>query len=290
MRKHCNRIQKLKRLMLAFALTVVAMTIRPVRVMAGDAEWAKICTEMRDRMMKLSKDRDLQAMEKLGHEIERDWRAADAVKYAHLTLQLCGQLVSQHFGHSGKQGGLSQAFAMEALKEADKIPLELECELLERARHQLDVEGKTPSGEGWAKMRKEQLKLWLHAWQRLEKTIDKNWNPDDVPEMDLKGLEGVSFVSGMTSCLTNDPKLKAKYEAAVEAFRKKREYYSEQHQIRQLMKSFYAEAEQYVIQAYSTPPFNLEELQQALDASLADQDRRASILNTVTKNMNGKKQ
>jgi len=51
------------------------------------------------------------------------------------------------------------------------------------------------------------------------------------------------------------------------------------------LKRFPKRAEEYIIQAYSKPPFDLEELNHYLDVYIADTKTRERIINTVTENM-----
>jgi hypothetical protein len=55
--------------------------------------------------------------------------------------------------------------------------------------------------------------------------------------------------------------------------------------LRDWLKRFPKRAEQYIIRAYSKPPFDVEELKQYLDNYIADTKTKARILDAVTKNM-----
>ena len=51
------------------------------------------------------------------------------------------------------------------------------------------------------------------------------------------------------------------------------------------MNRFPKRAEEYIIDAYSKPPFNVEELKQSFARYEVDEKTRARILDAVTKNM-----
>jgi hypothetical protein len=82
----------------------------------------------------------------------------------------------------------------------------------------------------------------------------------------------------------DDPKLRAEYDAAIEENRRKAQRYSEQYSLRQWLKRFPKTAEEYIIRAYSKPPFDVGELKGFLETYLDDEETRARILDAVTKN------
>lgn len=91
--------------------------------------------------------------------------------------------------------------------------------------------------------------------------------------------------SGIAPESVKDPKLRAEYEAALQKNREQIERYTKQYRLRDWLSMFPKRAEEYIIRAYSKPPFDVEELKQYLDKYITDTKTKARILNAVTKNM-----
>ena len=67
------------------------------------------------------------------------------------------------------------------------------------------------------------------------------------------------------------------------------ERYIEQQRLHDWMKKFPSLAEDYIVRAYSRPPFDVAELKQYLDHYITDKTIRARILDTVKKNCDEEK-
>jgi len=234
---------------------------------------------MTQRMETFSKAGDLASLAALGREIEEKWKVADVSAYADLTQHLCRALLNADCRGNRQQLGLAQTFAMRALAVSDRVPLETEWQLLWYVRSAVDEAGKKVSGDAWAVLRERQAKLWLHAWKRLVNAMDRNWDPRDVPAINLASNCGLP--SGVSPEAIRDPDARAKYEAAIEANRKKAEEYNKQDKLRSLGKRFLPLAERTLVQAYRTPPRRNEELRKHLRAFLPDGDVEARILSAV---------
>jgi len=222
----------------------------------------------------------LEELEKLGHDIEQSWRTTDVESYAWLTLKVACAIGGYDYG-TRRTTYLAQGFSMRALEKADDMSLEAECRLVECVGGSLDAEGKPLRGEAWTAMRQKQAKLWLHAWQRIEKTIDKNWDPKDTGVRNVLPPRGASGIAGMAPSAIKDPQLRAEYEAALEANREKVERYSQQYRARQLKELLVPWAERFLIGAYMKPPAGNAELEALLNTYISDADRRARLLKAV---------
>jgi len=144
---------------------------------------------------------------------------------------------------------------------------------------------RAPKGQEWVQQRRKDVEIRLHAWKRLTDAIDWSWDPNDVPLINVPLPVGVGGEAGGEAKHIKDPKLRAEYEAAIEKNRQKAERYNKQYRLRKWLKRFPKRAERYIIQAYSRPPYNLEELKQFLDTYIADAKTRSRIINAVTKNI-----
>jgi hypothetical protein len=142
-----------------------------------------------------------------------------------------------------------------------------------------------PKGEEFAQRRKKDVEIRLHAWKRLMDAIDPNWDPNDLPLSNVVPPAMLGLPSGATPEAIKDSKLRAEYEAAIEKNRQKAEKYNEQYKLRGWLKRFPPRAERYIVQAYSKPPYNIEELTGLLNQYIRDEQTRTRILDAVKKRM-----
>lgn len=273
--------------MVARTILICVLVLSPVAgrfLCAGvfsQADWESDVPykEAADRIRLLAKEGNLSALLSLGEQLHKDFAAKDVKKYGHVMLVLSQELGTLSL-RGDKHLAAAQDFAMRALARADLLDLATECNLLGYVNRNIDAEGAKLSGEAWAALRKTQVEMHLHAWHRLEKSIDKDWDPEDVPSVNLRPPLETGLPSGAAPAAVKDPKLRAQYEAAIEANRRKAERYREQSQARKLKLHVLPRAERYIISAYSMAPTGeaeLKELDGLLEKYGLDADQRARI-------------
>jgi hypothetical protein len=226
---------------------------------------------------------DLEEYEKFADEIQKRWQNRKKEHYARLMQEVCEPLSSGRL-KGDRQYEVARKYALSALADANDIPLETELELTGHVIT-LMIGPKTSKGQMWEQLRKKDVQIRLHAWKRLIDAIDPNWDPNE--EIWSPNAVGalMGFPSGIAPEGVKDPKLRAEYEAASQKNRQKIERHTKQYRLRKWLKRFPRSAEPYIIQAYSKPPFNLEELKQYLGKYAVDEKTRARILDAVKKNM-----
>jgi hypothetical protein len=228
---------------------------------------------------------DIEIFEKFAEEIQKKWKAKDPEHYAKLMLEICGPISSGRF-KTDNRSSIARKYALSALADPNKISIKTELELIGHVMTTM-ITRIAPDGQEWAQQRKVDVEVRLHAWKRLIDTIDPNWDPNEV----LLSPNAVGSDMGLPSSIApesvKDPKLRAEYEASLQKNREKSERYTEQYRLHDWLKRFPKRAEEYIIQAYSKPPFNVEELKQYLKEYIADDKTRAKILNAVSKNIEG---
>jgi hypothetical protein len=173
---------------------------------------------------------------------------------------------------------------MTTLQNADRIPLWIEVELVQRVRRGFLLKRTAPRGPEWLKQRTAELIYWFHACKRLHAAIDPTWVPDErglpihapVPA----GVQD-AIIGGMSPKSIKDPKLRAQYERNIKEHSAKIQRNSEQRQARELAESFFPTAEKYIIEAYSHSPVNMSELDTRLKDYIADEEMRTRILEAV---------
>jgi hypothetical protein len=227
---------------------------------------------------------DLRTFEESADQIKTRWSKKNKEYYARLTWEVCKSLSSGRF-NDDRQYLLARKYALDALTDPNDIPLEVELELTGHVITPM-VTPRAPQGDDWVQQRIQDVNARLHASRRLVDAIDPNWDPNDLPQINISPPAGVlGGRAGMSPEDIKDLKLRAEYEAAIEANRQKAERYREQSRLRKWLRRFPPRAEEYIIAAYSKPPFNMAELRQYLEKYAIDKKAQARILDAVAKNM-----
>ena len=232
----------------------------------------------------LALSNDLKGLLIAADEIEKKWGEVGGEYYGQLMLNVSNLLVNSF--NDENNYSLSQKYAFAALAKADTFSLELEVKILPFLS--MDMAPRMKAGDivsEWAKERSIKAKLWLHAWLRLEREIDRNFNFDDRPSLNIRPPDGVGAPSGVAPEAIKDPKLRAQYEAALSVNREKVRKYDHQYMLHYIDKMFPPKAEQYLIRVYSMQPFNTDELKGYLNTYISKRGRRESILSQVEKNI-----
>ena len=150
---------------------------------------------------------------------------------------------------------------MIALTRADYFDLENEWFLLMNLRW---PQGLTkPESEG-SDQRREGVKLWLHAFHRLETEKDKNFDPHDLPALHVQPPRGANIIAGMSSIAIKDPTLRAEYERSINENKKKLAYFNNQLRLRQNEEFIIASGVKYISKMYQLLPASVPELAQLL--------------------------
>jgi len=231
---------------------------------------------------------DINEYKKSADQIQDKWKKKNKEYYARLMWELCKPLSSGRFNNE-RQYDVARRYALSALAEPNEIPLEIELELIGHVMTDM-ITPRSPKGQDWVQRRMKDVEVRLHAWKRLTDTVDPNWDPNDMPFINVPLPQGVEGISGMAPNNIKNLKLRAEYEAAIEKNKQKAKRYSEQYGLRKWLKRFPPKAERYIVRAYSKPPFNVEELKRYLDNYIVDEKTKTRILNAVTKDMQNKSQ
>ena len=213
-----------------------------------------------------------------------------------MMLQVCGTLSSFNF-KSERQYELARQYALLALdksnglEEDNRIPIEVEFELLMYVRQgPLSTDKYLQSladKDDWANDRSKEAKFYFRVWDRLERSIDPSWDPNDPSLVIPRPPAGVErFGSGMSPENIKDPKLRSEYEAAIEEYRRKQEQHSRQRLLRRLKKEELPILQKHLLLLYSGPSFDskkleTEALQQDLQKNVEYEKVKAIILDAL---------
>ena len=227
---------------------------------------------------------DLARYEKFADDIQKRWSQRNKEDYGRLVSAVCGTLSSGCFD-DWRAYELARKYALSALENADAIPVTLELELTGHVMT-LTVGPAALSGRNFAQHRRRDAEVHLHAWKRLLAAIDSMWDPREripvYPNLP-PGVHGVGVGFPVAPEAIKDPALRAQYEAAIKENNRKRERHAEQRRLRDRLRGFSGQAQSYIIQLYSTPPFDAAELRELLGRYLSDAKTRAQILEAVAK-------
>jgi hypothetical protein len=226
--------------------------------------------------------KDLDGLVITADELEEKWSQRGGELYGRLMLSISNGIAN---GFDDERiYKLSQKYAAAALTKADTFSLDLETKLLGFIAMDIAPVPAVLTGDSdWARERSTKAKLWLHAWQRLEREIDRNFDFNDVPSLNVCPPAETGLPCGIAPEGIRDPELRAKYSAAIAANTAKAKKFNQQYKLRAIGERFTAHAEQYLVRVYSKPPYNLEELKVYLNERLANRDLRERIVNEVKK-------
>jgi hypothetical protein len=242
------------------------------------------------------KNNDLDAYEKFADKILSKWKNKNKEIHARLTLDVCQSV--HLFDEKDRTHAIRRKYILSALAGANDISHETELELAANGMFNIFAsKAHKPKGNDLAKLRKNGLKMYLHAWKRVIDGIDPNWDQNARPSVHVspdfftaeeKAKMG-RFASGMAPEGIKDPQIRAKYEAAIKANNEKGERYGQQDKLRSYLKSYPPLYKRYIIKAYSMPPYNNAELVKYLSDYKIDEETKTRIIDAVNKNIKLKK-
>lgn len=227
---------------------------------------------------------ELNYIQDIADDFRKKWSVKNREYYARLILGICNPLSSGSL-NDDRQYGTARNLALSALENPDMIPLNLELMLI---NHVTSIKGLSDTSvtNNFLQLRKQDITVHLHAWRRVLNGVDSEWDSDEViidPNSVIPA--NVNWVSGESPHAIKDPQLRAVYQAALQQRRQQLEKRDEQIRLRQWLENDLKNVEKHIIQAYSRPPFNLEELRQVLDVYLNDKGIKTRILDAVGRNI-----
>lgn len=274
-------------LMGMFAALMVLLAVEPhiatiLKSVAGQQTDSYTSSEQqRDfaRIKALSKARDLKGLVKLANEIELKW-SYDPKTYSYMMVEICSSLASYDFKND-RQYILTHKYAKLALQKADQIPVENEIRLVQYLGGDAEYFTGQVKPEDWPGDRRERMQYWFHAWRRLNTEIDRNFNFNEPP---LVNVPAGPYPSGIAPEAIKDPQLRARYEAAIQTNKQRIEAFNRQQLLKKLEEEFRKNLRTFAVTAYSKPPFDQAELMWYLNTYIADDQLRQGVLDEVQLN------
>jgi hypothetical protein len=181
----------------------------------------------------------------------------------------------------------NQEYLKKADEHAKEFEAQLEPEHLREASMALDSVSLAQEHDPRtrAQVRTDCLSSWLHLLQLLDRFLDPNFDPNDVPQRLVQPPPtrgDVVYPPGADPALIDDPKARAEYEKAIAANREKAVRYRLQIQLGRLNERIPPRAEAFIHDAYTSAARDQDELGTAIETMITDPRRKAGLLKLLT--------
>lgn len=241
--------------------------------------WGRYRARQDEEINAIAEMQELARMEDVAHRIDRQ----------HISgiLQICHVLTNTVTGMKfGEQRHTIGARLLRGLlQHPECMDLSTEVRIIECLTQFGSGQQQGITDEEWAKERQDNAPLVLHAWKRLLTAIDPNFEMNQRMSLQPDLPPGANFPPGVAPEAIDDPQLRAQYEKNIEQHRLHIAIYNEQHEARQLQRTFIPRAEQYLIALYTHLPDDRVALGKLLATHGIDADTQARMLQAVSTTM-----
>lgn len=226
------------------------------------------------------RSRPLDELLALANELERKWRRPNWDHYAWVMRYVCSEISNRGLSDPRVREQRRQ-FARTALAYSNRYSWDHEAALVGALGYE-----RPASDNLWVRERREATGFWFRAWRRLERERDPSYDPNDRKNNVSRVYPPVEtgLPLGTPPSAIKDPKLRAKYQAAIAENNRKSQKATHQIPLIRGGPAFKARAEYVLIYMYSQPPFRTNELRQLLETNLPDAPARKRIIDAVEKN------
>ncbi len=135
------------------------------------------------------------------------------------------------------------------------------------------------------RLRSECLTLWLEMVAILDRRLDSEFNPEDLPNKLVQpplNSDGTLYPPGADPALIDDPKARAEYEKAVAANNAKINNYRLQTHLKRLNDQIPQRAAEFIENSYTESADDQKELKAAIDAKIENPARKADLMKLLT--------
>ena len=203
------------------------------------------------RLTALGDTPDPDLLDRTVEPLESAMRIDDPEGYAWFFVAVCDQLNSRDLGDWRRQDELVRKYARLAIRHATVLPPEAELHLLEHV-------WAVPTGD-----RREFARRWLAVLGRLEREIDRGFDPADVPLLNVP-VTGGGLPAGVAVEQGQDPVARQRYAQAVAENRAHAERYAGQVEARRLLSRYRPAAHRFLVASYAPDPDRATELDELL--------------------------
>lgn len=200
--------------------------------------------------------------------------------YYRITLDFCLRLNSTASGNH-KRILAARALAEEALDTPGDKPLDCEIKLSLFLQSDPDYANGSLRGTSWSKVRATRATRWLKVWRDLKEALASLPATSVLPQVNVEPPDGANILPGMPAKMIKDPALRKQYEDDIKKNDEVNRLFRLKEDTLQLARLFETPAKHYIIDIYSKPPYNTDELDQLLAGSVLDAATRTAILDEV---------
>lgn len=143
---------------------------------------------------------------------------------------------------------------------------------LERLAEEEDVRSGTTKEH-----RKNVLRTWLEGLAVIDRLLDPNFDPENVPQINVMPPLGTGLSSGASPDAIRDPTLRREYKRAIELNAQKSEHYHGQKALRDLDEKWSLKVQSYVQRNFTQKKDDIEEIQSLIDTCVTTKSRKKQL-------------
>lgn len=216
---------------------------------------------------------DIEGLIKTGEEVD--------IQYYRQTVTICLRLGTKDLREDRQQETLNY-YLKGSLGEYSSLPLKVQMSIVDFLKNDVRF-SKNLNSQDCSKYRTIAAKLVFNAWNRLRRSLDKNFDMNKKPFLNVSPPIETGMPSGVTPEAIKDPVLREKYEKEIADNLIKIKYYNQQYVLHEMDKQFSDDAEKYLIDVYSKLPFALKELELFANPEILGNDTVGRLLTSVRK-------
>lgn len=232
------------------------------------------------RIGALRATKNLAGLRQLVTEAKTEWLLAKGGEYYPVILELCLAL------NSTTRPELYEAMrdlAVSVIDSPREKPPEITGRLLLLLQGDPEYSRGQLRGEKWGKERHTRTERWLRVWKLIREHLAALPEPAGPRYLHVSPPPETGLPDGVAPSAVKDPVLRKRFEDAIEKNTRNWEAYREKSDLAEFEKHFASGAKRQLIEAYSKPPFQTDELEKSLEEAGLDKDVRSAILDEVKK-------
>jgi len=221
-------------------------------------------------------NRNLDSIETTVDKESAKWRERDRPSFIIYMTKACSLLSSYDIGDLSKRASLLSRYAISVLTSGN-LPLEDHVQFVSF----LMFDPLVMDEAAWKTLRQQKAELWLAARRRVQTSVDPAFDFNEPFFLNVAPPAGSGLPAGIAPESVRDPKLRAEYERAIAENSAKTRRFNDQYWLKKNAPDFYQNVERYLVNAYSRPPADSNELERLLARYVDDNGVRARILEQV---------
>jgi hypothetical protein len=277
MKQRSVRVLQLTIAALCILIPLVTFMSGPQSVAFGQASDNELNQDIAKLDSFLS-NRNLDSIETTVDKESPKWRERDRPSFIIYMTKACSLLSSYDIGDLSKRASLLSRYAISVLTSGN-LPLEDHVQFVSF----LMFDPLVIDEAAWKTLRQQKAELWLAARRRVQTSVDPAFDFNETFFLNVAPPAGSGLPAGIAPESVRDPKLRAEYERAIAENSAKTRRFNDQYWLKKNAPDFYQNVERYLVNAYSRPPRDYDELERLLARYVDDNGVRARILDDVRK-------